>query len=595
MTQGSFSVRYEIWAYPFNSFYPQSGEAYSTPEEIYGDPVEVENARGLNFTRSKNSVNDSASFDIYGPLDKSCFKGSWVVIYSFGGDHDLEDKRVIQFFGQIEKLNISYSADGRGKVSQNSQVIVRSWAYLLKCFVKLDQFALYQLSSKGETAPTTFFQELSKKTDTDFLKFASSTFSPFGFGKAVLSLIGAMQQESNAKDESYIDYFKMKLPTVALSLPSIPFEICKNLIYNQGVEYNNPLSTGFMEYAAGVNTSPDNYIKDYESAVFLYPANTWQDFQDAYDEDIDRPRISDVAVIFMSGDSAWDMLTKHTDHASCEVFADFFVTLNDSGEALIQPYIIVRDKPYATKYQISNLDRLLSSKWSTFDDLITMEIPPDSIIGISISDSFASSPNFIRIQYNNSSMISEAEITRSAFDSTRRQADEMSRYGGQAMYLDSPYITYDMEEPALANPSAKDVKKKDPTATVTDYAKDLSAMNYCWYGQSYMYPDATLTLIDNNFIFNVGINLRFSIGGNTFVGHIESFSKSYSVSSVGGHSTRTTVQLSKLCLRQTTGDLLPIPPKLILDLYSGQVPSIFFTTSDTEDATKNLAKNFSLA
>ena len=584
VNKDSYTARYEIWSYPFKTFHPvvdlknpENGEKNLPPSDVYGDPVQITNATGVSFSRTKQSVNDTASFTIYGPVSASCFKGNWIIIKGFGGNHALSLNGAAQFVGQIERLNISYSTDQRGKISQNTTVIIRSWAYVLRSFVKLDAFSLAQLEPPGTQENVSTLQKLTPKSSIkSLIDFCARAFNPFQFATAVLQLVGAAQQKFvNDHGSEYIDAKTLKLPDVALAMPAIPNTLC-DLVATKDIDCKNALSTGFLDVIAGVNISPDQNPNngEYNEAIIFNNVDELLDFEGMYEPNVSRPKLTDVASILLAGNSAWQAIDDHMDHISNEMFADFYVIGEaDAKQSLFQPFITIRDKPFATKDQRSDKSPT-KSQWSNFDDITKIIIPANSVIGINLTDSFLNSPNYIRFQYNSVFMIPASVISNAAIKSTLRNADTMSRFGGSSMITNLDYIFYGLDDkdhqPANAgNNNSKALKKISNYNLEENFSIDLSKMTDCWYGQDYMYPSGSLVLIDNNFIFNVGVNIQFDIGKNTFIAHIDGFSKTYSIDSKGKHSTRTIINFSKLCWIDPGFKIITfVPPSLILDLYA---------------------------
>jgi hypothetical protein len=457
-------IRWLVDVYPYKSFYPQAGDAKST--SAFADKKSISlGIVGISFSRSKSSVNDVCTIECYGVLDKSLFKGNWLIVKSLYGNNIDNPVGFPQFFGQIENVSVSYSVGGNGKIVQTSSITARSWSFILRSPVKYDQFAMSQIRNEDSVAVAKIIANNDPEISSEDLeKYVTQAVNPFQFGATILAFIGGIDRTGQEQDGEYLDFVTGKLPDVALTTPAIHPDIFDSLV---PINSNSKLNKfpAFMNYIAGVYQSSS---LDFSRGFFL-DADLLKTYRTSFKDPGDRPAITNFASILLNGDSAWDILENMTDAVANEMFADFFCVLDENnGEKAVKisPFVMVRDRPFALKRQLDELEGKIKSKWSVYDEVPRITIQASQILSIQISDSFLSSPNFIRVQYNNSELRNDAVAASAALSSTIRKPDEMSRYGGQPIYPFTSFV--DIEGKLL------DI-----------WYADLAAMLYNWHGQKY--------------------------------------------------------------------------------------------------------------
>lgn len=537
-------IRWQVDIYPYKTFYPQPDESDSS--DVFGDMVTVSTGIvGISLSRSKSSVNDICTIDLYGPINKAFFKGNWVIIRSLHGNPDFAINGFPQFFGQIEGLSTSYTVGGNGKIIQSSSITVRSWAFILRTPVKFDQFAMSQLKREDAVGLAKTVSSVSKDVTPEKLAdMITKAANPFEFGVIILSLIGGINKVGQDNTGDYLDFISGQLPEVALTAPRIHPGLYNTILPNISGQKGTDFPS-FLAYIGGVAPSQGaNYLNE----GYFMNMDKYEDYKTFFSNPKDRPVNTGFAPVLLHGESAWDLLDQMTDSVCNEMFADFFC-INDDDLIYIKPFVTVRDKPFALKRQIKALDGQLNSKWSSYDDVQRTTIDASQILGIQLSDSFLDSPNFIRVQYNNSELTNDYSKVHAALSSTIRKKDEMSRYGGQAIYPFTSFV--DLEGKLIDN-----------------WYADLAALMHLWHGLKYKMPDMRLSLKDLAIPFTVGTNLEFELNGITYVGHIESFAKSYRIMETGAHMSSTSISLSRVVIVNKDDKMLDfMPPEYILDLF----------------------------
>lgn len=540
-------VRWQVDVYPYKTFYPQPRE--SEDSDVFDTAVTVsEGIQGISLSRSKTSVNDTCTIDLYGPINKAFFKGNWVIIRSkYGKNADKEKNGFPQFFGQIEHLVSGYFVNSNGKISQSSTITIRSWAFVLRSPVKFDQFAMSQLDRKDAVGLAKIAASVNKNISPEKLAdLITKAANPFEFGAIILSLIGGIDKLGQESTGKYINFISGELPTVSLTTPRVHSGLFKVLIPNVPERQESNVSS-FLSYISGISTAASS---SFLTNGYFQSLDEFDSFTKTYINPEDRPINTGFAPILLNGDSAWDLLEQMTDVVCNELLADFYCVKRTDGLIWIKPFVTVRDKPYAMKRQIDALEGELNSKWSSYDNVPRITIDASQILSLQLSDSFIDSPNFIRVQYNNSELANEYIKATAALSSTIRKKDAMARYGGQAIYPFTSFV--------------------DLQGSFMDYwYSDLAAMIHIWQGLKYKMPDMRLSIKDLAVCFTVGTNLQFEIAGVTYVGHIESFAKSYRVGENGSHTSSTSLSLSRVVIVNKQDGLLDfMPPEYILDLFN---------------------------
>jgi hypothetical protein len=546
----SSELRWQIAVYAYGSYYPQQGES-KEPAKAFDAPTIVnEGITEISFARSKGSVGDMCTISIFGPVPVEFFKGNWLIVSSLHTQDNKFKDGVPEFFGQIENLSVTYNMSGTGNIQQSSTITVRSWAFILRTPVKLDAYSLATIGRDDAVGVAKRVQEYTQATAKQVAELLSKSVNPFSFGGVALALIGALDLKGKTATEPYINFKEIKLPDVALTAPALPPGILQKILnLENSPNSTRAFSSGAIEYVAGVRVdstaSPELTIP----TGFFPSTEEYKRFRDSYKIPTDRPMLTNYAPILLKGDSVFGMMQEMADPFANEFFADFYC-IADGNKMLIQPFIALRDKPFALAKYKKQIDKGFKSAWSTYDDLPRIEILEHQITSFRIDDSFLDAPNFIRIMYSNNDMGIALENVRAAMESTFRDADAMSRYGGQSLYPTTSYI-------------------KTDGSYVESWYLDFGAMIYLWHALKYRLPDMTMNIRDLGTPLIVGMNVTFTIAGTTFVGHLEGFSKSYTINpATGKHQTAASLRIARLCVVEKVGGELDfIAPELIQDIF----------------------------
>jgi hypothetical protein len=544
-------VRWTITVYPWESNYPSHDVT-----KIFNDvpPIELrEGVLSVQLHRSKDNPYGVCNFNFFGPIPSQLFIGNWVLIKSYNGKNESSDDGVVRFFGQIYNLKTSYQVNqGSGGLSQYTMVAVREWSFLYSVPVRYDSYAFLNTIEDPQLKFLASAQTIAKEDGRNirFSEIGKTITNPFEFCAMVLAWIGSLSRTGMKTIESGSEYNNhfigakladMQLPDVALLMPKIPMRLLKDLgVSNEDLK--NPFRGDFVTQVFGVL---DKRISEFDSDAGVFNADV---LSKSYTEARNRPAYSNIMSVFVNGESAWQLLSQNCDTAVNEVFTDLYY-YRSGNKVITRPLIMFRDKPFILESNKATEE--LSTNWSTYDAVPRTTIQTEQIERVDLDHSFTNCPNYIRVQYmpENGWKADEMRV-RAELNSTFRLVSEMLRYGGQTSYLQTPFAAAD-------------------GGYLPNWYRDLATLHAHWEGLRYRTPGAQLIIRDTNTCYTVGMNIRFPIGKNVFVGHLTNVSITYSRNSEGTHRTTTVLSLDRLVMELPTDSnkLAYIPEELINNIY----------------------------
>jgi len=516
----------------------------------------------IQIHRSKDNPYGTTNINFFGKLPKEVFPGNWVLIRSYNGVQSPKDG-VVRFFGQIFSMKPSYSVTQAGGLTQYTSINVREWSFILSTPIRYDSYAQLNLITDNYLR---FLGEATTLAKTDFKELtadmSATILDPFQFAATALKWIGALSKkglEDIQKGDTYADNFAkvkledFKLPDIALLMPKVP----KNLLLDLGVpeaDVNKPFAGDFVIQQFGVNTKDAS--DGFDSAIGVFDDK--QSFYDTFEIATKRPLYSNILPVFVTGQSCWDIIQQSCDTFVNEIFTDL-VFYQEGNKIQTRPLLVFRDKPFLMRHCNEAETEKIGAKgsnWSYYDNLPRIDIPAETIERVDFDVTISSSPNYIRTQYvpdgalTNPLLKVEADVK-----GTLRLPAEMLRYGGQTLYVQTPYINVN-------------------SGFLPDWYKDLALLNVYWHGMLYRMPSCQLIIRDTNICLTVGFNVRFSFGGHYYVGHLTNYSITYSRNSEGTHRTTTVLNLERLVMEDPAFEgknLTYIPEGLLRDIFDSKV------------------------
>lgn len=570
------STRWEVILFDYVNDIPSLG----TPK------IEVNSGNqgvvSISVSRSKTSIQNTASIQIVGDLHPAYSIGNWIIIKSKVGRFTERDSTFnevsplkegkIRFIGQITTIETNYAVQGSGLLTKKATVHVREWSSLLNIPVRIDANSLSSYSLQAASTLGKF--SVLKTPEMNVAEMAEKVFDPFQGAGLVLSIIGSLNTDPSTGvnlGADLGDYEKViNISKLTSRMPNIPQELIKYLEMPSSTTTDNAFATGFTNTLLGVMYANEaskkgtmmgyaeeprdpksfkGYFKDYNQLKSMF-----SNYQD-------RPVRTNFLASISSGASAWSLIQEHIDTTINEAFTDIWYFKTDSGAITALPMIILRDKPFALKAFLTDPDNQIKhTKWTAFDDLPRVFVDDSMIQSVSATNSFFTSPNFIMpdIQSGHVGSSRSDDPTAVLTTAAHRIIDEgaINRFGTIEHYWNTVYSA----------PTAK-IKDSGGSLVYIPWFEDAKKLMYYWHSLSYRFGDARLTLKDNDLPIMVGCNISFPMGENVLCGHVESVSWGFSIGMDGTASTTTSVQLSYLCAVKKDGSLTLIGPAGFTDLF----------------------------
>lgn len=505
--------------------------------------------KGIRFNRSKKSPSSECTITYKGVLPKYIQAGNWILVYSYMNGKNGVKSKFIRFCGQIHSINYDYSTTGEGLISKTFTIFAREWSSVLESQIKYDKISL----QANITSPGGLIAAMGNggaSLQKDLIKQMGDFFSPFELAQFILSLIGCVNQDDAIKSITTSDGKSvLKLPSLALSAPSIP----KSVMLNMGLSDPNPkdaFSTGFVKvvagyaanaYASGVSGNWNGLFN--KNGIYNYATS----LKNAYVDSKLKPTVNGLGALTQLVYPAWSLIQNYCDPATFEYFTDMWYEKGDDGEIISQPVIVMRDKPFLMNKVLSNYlpqKKLLIEpvslsgfttndlkEFSKYDNIPRISIPSEYILNISLSNTILNSPNYISIEFPDLAA-KELQSSLSAAIGRLRLPDEMARFGGREMRYQTNFVgvgNYEQNETSFQK--------------VFDSYKWLA---FAWHGFDYRFAEGSILIKDFNTPISVGMNVRFKLNSLTLVGQVEGYSTDFSINAAGLESTLTQIQLSHI-------------------------------------------------
>lgn len=541
----------------------------------------------IGISRSKSSIQNTASIEVVGDLHPAYSIGNWVIIKSKVGKFTEKDSTftevsplkegLIRFIGQITTIENNYSVQGSGLLTKRATVHIREWSSLLNIPVRIDANSISSYFSK--TQETLGRLNFVKTTEVNIAELTQKLIDPFMGAGMVLSIIGSLNTDSETGADLGADlgeYEKViSLSKLTSRMPNLPQPLLNYLELPKSTQANNAFATGFTNTLLGVmyanstfeaskTGALENYGKqERDPKSFSGYFKSYDQLKSMFSNYRDRPVKSNFLASLGQGASAWSLIQDHIDTTINEAFTDIWYFKTESGATTSLPMIVLRDKPFALKAFLTDPDNQIKhTKWTAFDDLPRVFVDDSAIQSVSTTNSFFTSPNFIMPQLQTGEVGSSRNDDPTVVLTTavHRIIDEgaIDRFGTIEHYWNTVY-------------SAPTSQSSEKGTVYIPWFEDAKKLMYYWHSLSYRFGDARLLLKDNNLPIMVGCNISFPMGKNVLCGHVEAASWSFSIGMDGTASTSTSVQLSYLCKVKDNGELTLIGPAGFTDLFDPEL------------------------
>lgn len=545
----------------------------------------------IGISRSKASVQNTASVEVVGDLHPAYSIGNWIIIKSKVGKFTEKDEKftevsplkegLIRFIGQITTIENNYSVQGSGLLTKRATVHIREWSSLLNIPVRIDANSISSYFSQTQEAlgRLNFIGATQKTPIVNIAELAQKLIDPFMGAGMVLSIIGGLNTDAETGASLGADlgeYQKVaSISRLTSRMPSLPQPLLEYLELPESTKADNAFATGFTNTLLGVMYANSTFEASKAGALENYgkeqrDPKSFNGYFKSYDQlksmfsnYQDRPVKSNFLSTLGQGSSAWSLIQEHIDTTINEAFTDIWYFKTESGATTSLPMIVLRDKPFALKAFLTDPENQIKhTKWTAFDDLPRVFVDDSMIQSVSTTNSFFTSPNFIMPQLQTGEVGSSRsdDPTTVLTTAVHRIIDEgaINRFGTIEHYWNTVY-------------SAPTSKSSEKGTVYIPWFEDTKKLMYYWHALSYRFGDARLVIKDNNLPIMVGCNMSFPMGKNVLCGHVESVSWSFSIGMDGTASTSTNVQLSYLCKVKDDGELTLIGPAGFTDLFDPEL------------------------
>lgn len=566
------STRWEVILFSYADSIPQNKK--SKVNVFSGNKGVV----SISVSRSKSSVQNTASIQVVGDLSPAYAIGNWVVIKSKIGKFNENEKDenfknvsslkegLIRFIGQITTIESNYSVMGNGLLLKKATIHIREWSSVLNIPVRLDPYAFsdhaFQTSNVAGRGELLKDSIRNNGTDIALEDLAKDVIDPFVSASLVLAIIGGLNtdKESGVDLEAAIGKYKglINLSRLISRMPSLPQELLTYLQLPKSVRADQPFSTGFVNTLVGVfkteetkkSTAMSGYgQKNIDKGSFSGYFSSFNNLKTMFKNYKDRPVSSNFLAALGKGASAWSLIQQQLDLTTNEAFTDIWYFKTESGAVTSLPMIVLRDKPFAIKSLLNNKENpIKSTNWTAFDDIPRVFVDDVLIQSISTNNSFFNSPNYIQPDFRSGEVGSiradspQANYAKAAHRIIDNPA--IDRFGTIEHYWSTVYSA-----PALQ-------QTKDGKVVFVDWFEDVKKLMYYWHTLNYRFGNASLIIKDNNLPIMIGCNISFPLGENVLCGQVESISWTFSIGMDGSASTTTNVQVSYLCRVKENSDAL---------------------------------------
>lgn len=572
----------------------------------------------ISFRRDKQNANQQCTIGIVGPLPHRTRIGSWVIVSLIKAGSGIADATP-KFIGQIFNVSTEYSTLQSGAVVSRSSVNVSSWSNLLLSRLAFDMRsgaamvdgspAVQMMSSMVDAGVMNQSLGLDFYTDASKLQL-----NPYQSAKYFLSLIGLIGQSGFNKPEQKLFRSSACMPQMpkkfaerlgwnndnkeAFSLGFV--KVIAGRLNDKSLD----LGSGWDGFFDDKNTF-DSYVKkfdDYEGKNNLQPY---------------LPNMATVAQVRQA--SVWELVTSYCDPQLNEVFTDIFYEKTSNGCIKSYLALVVRGRPYKTKaaenqvfgadvkttkvaekpasgndivtsQSPSSIDPVGMGKdfikgaasdavsgaisgalsgvsgsdqeqnaiyktWDSFENIPRINLDSTLILGITINNTFTTSPNLFQLGYYGVSpeLISKFYTNYLSYYLKRHDA-EMLRFGSIQSTMFSQYCF-------LENEMGTDS---------FSWFTAMAGLQRVWDGCNYRTASGSIKIKDPGIPLTIGFNIRFEISGIIYVAQIESVETNFSIDPRGVKTTNTMIQYSRLMQEKENGssELVFCPASRFGDLWN---------------------------
>lgn len=567
-----------------------SSENFTAPTE--DSVVKSYGLQSVVINRSKSNPDSDCSFIVVGPLSPVFVVGNWVIVSSAQQEGSSKSLRsVIKFIGQIETIDISYSTASDGNVITRTNVTLREWSTILTSRLVFDARSVARsIKEQGGISAAALLSvgdgsQNNKQIET-LDDLMADSFDPFETAHVVLRLMGmisagdALEKAKKADPLfSSLAVAPPKVPPAVLSrldmqssgggglssfvssVTESSFDDFLNSTTGSG-ETQGAYANGFVTVSTGVQKRSVNndgkwngVFKD--TSIKDYNAGNKKDYQK-------RPfKIRSLSVLqqLQVRFTAWQLLQQFCDPAVNEVYTDLWHEYKngDPTESIVaKPVIVVRDKPFALKQIVGNVDNEfpyenseakdgIVANFTFYDDLPRVRIDKSSIMNINVKNTFLTSPNYIKVNYSSSTLSDDQSYAISTVKSILRLDPEQQRFGGLEY---EPTAQFTGADPSSTSPDASSNK---PNQSFEKWFVAVSEISRCWYAYQYRMGVGSITVKDDNYAISVGFNVQFQVGYFTLVGHVEGMTQEFTIDPAGNEISMMQIQLSRIVYVPTDG------------------------------------------
>lgn len=528
--------------------------------------------------RSKSTPAATCVISLVGPLDESFVIGNWIVVSAVN-----EGALAVRFIGQIEVLNFSYVSQPDGNIVLNTVMEIKEWSSILtsKFLYDVRSAAGSNLASPSQDVGLTFTQTVASQAGdlggnrqaimSRMDGIAADSFDPFEAVHMILNLMGAVDETELLRRSALNLTEEQRQQMAGILPPQIPVDILRRVT---GQTFNNDVSVSANAYHDMVKVitgikAPAAFSSSDWNGVFNADGqdNSIQRFKEQMEQNyIHRPyqyRGGSILSSLMNEMVVWDIVSSYCDSAFNEVYTDLWYSTDATGTVYGQPVIVVRDKPFMMRRVLNrteefipfqtasmgiNVQQKMNDHWSYYDDLPRVRIQPAAISQADIKVTSATSPNYFSLT-STSPQYQVTDFINAIALNIHSMVAEQERFGGQECIPEIQFANGSDTKPP-STPASADVPESTNSApnsgeTISYYTVLVDTLRV-WHGYLYRMGEGQIILHGDIHNISVGFNVQFQIGYFDLVGHVESFSTSYSIDSDGSEHTTTTVQLSRI-------------------------------------------------
>jgi hypothetical protein len=198
-------------------------------------------------------------------------------------------------------------------------------------------------------------------------------------------------------------------------------------------------------------------------------------------------------------------------------------------------------------------DNEIYATWNYYDDIPRIYINGSIITGMSISNTFMSSPNLFFLGYvSGPDSVLKSHLSDVACQGTKRHNGEMLRFGSNIVRIVTRYLfsSKTNDNPAIS------------------WYETMMKLVRVWDGYNYRMASGVIRIKDYGIPLSVGMNIRFDISGVFYVAHIDGIDVNFNISPDGIKTTSTAIKFSRLMQEGPNGKLIFCAASSFGDLWN---------------------------